>query len=114
MTSERSLPDFEEELLARFMQELEAARDRALVVDDFAAQHPALAEEFARLEEMNRLVARAGSAVSDGAIPQQLGEFRIVRRIAQGGMGDIYEAVQDRLNRRVAVKTIRRGRISKQ
>ena len=44
--------------------------------------------------------------------PTQLGEFRIIRRIDHGGQGEIYEAVQDRLHRRVAVKIIRRGRIS--
>jgi eukaryotic-like serine/threonine-protein kinase len=114
MTGDRSQPDFEEDLLARFLRDLEAAPARAAVVRDYAARHPPMADELARLEVMNRLVARAGSDESYGDAPRQLGEFRIIRRIARGGMGDIYEAVQDRLNRRVAVKTIRRGRISPQ
>jgi serine/threonine protein kinase/WD40 repeat protein len=111
MTTDRSLPDFEEEVLAAFLRELEATGDRAAVVKAYSHRHPALAEELSRLEEMNRLVARTGRDESFG-VPQQLGEFRIIRRVAHGGMGDIYEAVQDRLNRRVAVKTIRRGRIA--
>jgi serine/threonine protein kinase/WD40 repeat protein len=114
LTRDQSQPDFEDELLAGFLQELEATADRSAVVRAFAHRHPALADELARLEEMNRLVARAGDEESLGGAPRQLGEFRIIRRIARGGMGDIYEAVQDRLNRRVAVKTIRRGRISPQ
>lgn len=112
MTIDQSQPDHEEALLARFLHELESAPDRAVVVAKYSDQNPAMAEELARLEAMNRLVARAGSEESGSDIPKQLGEFRIIRRIARGGMGDIYEAVQDRLNRRVTVKTIRRGRIS--
>lgn len=114
MSGDRSQPDFEEDVLARFLRDLEAAPDRSAVVRDYGGRYPPMADELARLEEMNRLVARAGSDESGGDAPRQLGEFRIVRRIARGGMGDIYEAVQDRLNRRVAVKTIRRGRISPQ
>jgi len=46
-------------------------------------------------------------------MPQQLGEFKIIRRIGRGGMGVVYEAEQASLkNRRVAVKVIRKGRIS--
>src|SRR6185369_15325596 len=35
--------------------------------------------------------------------------FRIVRFIAQGGMGEVYEAEDLQLGERVALKTIRRG-----
>ncbi|MFT5030902.1 MAG: hypothetical protein ACI9VS_003364, partial [Candidatus Binatia bacterium] len=33
----------------------------------------------------------------------QLGEYRLVRKIAKGGMGEVYEGVQLALDRRVAV-----------
>ena len=36
----------------------------------------------------------------------QLGEYRLVRKIAVGGMGEVYEAVQLKLDRRVAVKLL--------
>src|SRR5205823_12626631 len=38
-----------------------------------------------------------------------LGPFRIVRFVAHGGMGEVYEAVQDILDRRVALKVLRNG-----
>ena len=48
----------------------------------------------------------------DDAVPPRLGDFYLRREIARGGMGVIYEAVQEPLGRRVAVKVIRRKQIS--
>ena len=36
----------------------------------------------------------------------KIGIYRIVRKIGAGGMGEIYEAWEDDLNRRVAIKVI--------
>ncbi len=40
---------------------------------------------------------------------QILGEYRIVRLLGKGGMGSIYEAVQIKLDRRVAIKVLDRN-----
>ena len=40
------------------------------------------------------------------SIPKRLGEFNIVREIGRGGMGIVYEAVQESLDRHVAVKVL--------
>ncbi len=40
------------------------------------------------------------------AAGQSVGEFRVVQALAQGGMGAVYEAIQEPLNRRVAFKTL--------
>ncbi|MCA9249563.1 MAG: protein kinase [Phycisphaerales bacterium] len=52
---------------------------------------------------------RALAAQSDAMVGQRLGGYRIVRRIAVGGMGAVYEAVQEQLGRTVALKVVRSG-----
>lgn len=42
----------------------------------------------------------------------RIGRFRLVRRVAAGGMGVVYEAEQDHPRRRIALKLVRPGRIA--
>jgi serine/threonine protein kinase/formylglycine-generating enzyme required for sulfatase activity len=51
-------------------------------------------------------------ASQDPLIGIDLGGFRIIRLIAEGGMGRVYEGVQDKPNRPVAIKVMRPGYIS--
>ncbi len=45
-------------------------------------------------------------APRDSVAPQQLGHYRIVRRIGRGGMGDVYLGFEEELNRQVAIKVL--------
>ncbi len=39
----------------------------------------------------------------------RIGEFRILRTIGRGGMGTVYEAYQESMHRRVALKVLNAG-----
>ncbi len=112
-------PNFD--VLRRFLNELQDAADPAKVVDDQCARYPDLAEQIRGLAEVDAALQEKtpdwpGPRFSVDGAPaavatriERLGPYRIVRVIARGGMGEVYEAVEEPLDRRVAVKTIRSG-----
>jgi serine/threonine protein kinase len=86
-------------------------------VEQYAAEHPELAEEirelFPAMAAMERLKARgertSGGLASLGPVKlDRLGDFKIIREIGRGGMGIVFEAEQESLNRRVALKVLPR------
>ncbi len=54
----------------------------------------------------------AARAVPSGVTPLQIGRYRILGLIGQGGMGTVYEAEQQRPQRIVALKVIKAGKSS--
>lgn len=49
---------------------------------------------------------RLANAAFDQPLPEKLGDFRIQREIGRGGMGIVFEAVQESLDRTVALKVL--------
>ncbi len=89
-------------------------------ISDYLARYPELAEQIRELlpllveMELAKSVgvaAETGSYASDaadaGEVSRQLGNFRILGRLGDGGMGVVYEAIQEGLGRHVALKVIR-------
>jgi serine/threonine protein kinase/WD40 repeat protein len=110
-----SPPDPVGEAVARFLES--CRRGERPSPGEFAARYPDHAEELERvlstlLEVEEAAAARkvgsgnARPASPESAVPPRLGEYRILREAGRGGMGVVYEAVQESLGRRVALKVL--------
>ena len=102
------------EVLEQYLADLERGTptDRAALL----AAHPDLADELRPyLDSIDKLHAatqdlRVTRSLDANAGPaatgKRIGDFRIVREVGRGGMGVVYEAHQESLNRRVALKIL--------
>jgi serine/threonine protein kinase/WD40 repeat protein len=85
---------------------------------EYARQYPQLAERIRDLfpallvmEEFGSVAAPAtgsypGRPTEPPPVPHALGDYRILGEVGRGGMGVVYEAVQESLGRHVALKVL--------
>ena len=95
---------------------LDALRDgSAPGVEEFAGLHPEYADRLrdllplmVRMEDCATETATARKqAVTRDEFPDMSGsDYRLIRRIGAGGMGEVFEATQISLDRKVAVKLL--------
>ncbi|WP_210405627.1 serine/threonine-protein kinase [Paludisphaera borealis] len=104
----------EEARLARVLEALRAALDDGPNIDlkTLAAEHPSIADHLRSCltvlcspEASERGPSWDPEAANDEE-PMVLGDFLVVRSIARGGMGIVFEAQQISLRRKVALKVL--------
>lgn len=98
-------PESERELFAACLEAEPEQGERLL-----AAADPAEAERVRRLLAVHEVLG--DDTLADGAestiTPARIGPYRVLRLLGEGGMGTVYEALQEQpVRRRVAVKVMR-------
>jgi serine/threonine protein kinase/WD40 repeat protein len=80
-------------------------------VTEYIERYPELAEQIRELLPALVAVEKAAPKLTEPraaapSVPERLGEYRILREIGRGGMGVVYQAVQEALDRHVALKVL--------
>ena len=106
-----------DDLAEEFSQRLRLGQQPT--IEEFAQRYPACAVEIRQLFPALALMeqAQTGSeqqailgppikAIKAQPVIERLGDFRILREVGRGGMGIVYETIEESLGRHVALKVL--------
>ncbi|MCG3131604.1 MAG: Serine/threonine-protein kinase PknD [Phycisphaerae bacterium] len=70
-------------------------------------------ETFLDVPPISRMLSAGADDAAADRLPLRVGRYSVVRKVGEGGMGIVYEAMQEAPRRRVALKVIRPGLIGR-